>query len=210
MSLAAFRRQLRHAEQALGKADPVLSRIIARAAPCDLEKKPFQPYEALLTSIAHQQLHGRAAQTIVARVKTRLGEGRWPRPERLVRLRVASLRACGLSEAKAKAFQDVARKTLDGTVPQARALRGLDDEAIIERLTEVRGIGRWSVEMMLMFHLGRLDVLPVDDFGVRKGFTLGWGYEELVKPKVLLAYGERWRPYRTVASWFLWRVVDGK
>ncbi|MEW5740342.1 MAG: DNA-3-methyladenine glycosylase 2 family protein [Myxococcota bacterium] len=210
MSDAQFRRRLRQAERALAKADPVLGDIIARSLPCGLEQKPFLPYESLLTSIAHQQLNGRAAQTIVARVKARLGDGRWPRPERLVRLRISSLRACGLSEAKARAFQDVARKTLDGTVPGARALRAMDDEAIVERLTQVRGIGRWSVEMMLMFRLGRLDVLPVDDFGVRKGFTLAWGHEELVKPKVLAAYGERWRPYRSVASWFLWRVVDGK
>jgi DNA-3-methyladenine glycosylase II len=206
---AAFRRRLRAAERALAKADPVLGRIIAKATPCALAPRPFQPYEALLTSIAHQQLNGRAAQAIVDRVKTRLGGGQWPSPEKLRRLRLSSLRACGLSEAKALAFKDVAARTLDGTVPDARALESMDDEAIIERLTQVRGIGRWSVEMLLMFHLGRLDVLPVDDFGVRKGFTLAYGHGALVKPKVLLAWGERWRPYRSVASWYLWRVVDG-
>lgn len=183
---------------------------MAKAVPCDLEPRPFRPYESLLTSIAHQQLNGRAAQTIVDRVKTRLGGGKWPSPEAVRRLRVSSLRACGLSEAKALAYKDVAAKTLDGTVPTARALAKLDDEAIIERLTRVRGIGRWSVEMMLMFRLGRLDVLPVDDFGVRKGFSRAYGHGELVKPKVLLAWGERWRPYRTVASWYMWRVVDGQ
>jgi DNA-3-methyladenine glycosylase II len=206
----AFRRQLRRAEQALAKADPVLRRIIARATPCDLEPVAFEPYQALLSSIAHQQLNGRAAQTIIERVKARLGDGDWPRAEKLVRMRVASLRACGLSEAKSRAYQDVAAKTLDGTVPTARALRAMDDEAIIERLTAVRGIGRWSVQMMLMFRLGRLDVLPVDDFGVRKGFSVAYGHDELVKPKVLLEHGEAWRPYRSVASWFMWRVVDGK
>lgn len=210
MSDAAFRRHLRAAERALAKRDPVLGRVIADALPCELEPGPFRPYEALLTSIAHQQLNGRAAQTIVDRVKTRLGDGKWPSPEQVKRLRLTSLRACGLSEAKALAYKDVAAKTIDGTVPSARALEAMDDEAIIERLTQVRGIGRWSVQMMLMFRLGRLDVLPVDDFGVRKGFTVAYGHGELVKPKVLLAWGERWRPYRSVASWFMWRVVDGK
>ena len=209
VSDAEFRRQLRRAERHLAKADPVLGRVIARAEPCALERKPFQPYQALLSSIAHQQLNGRAAQTIIERVKARLGGGDWPTAEKLVRLRVSSLRACGLSEAKSLAFKDVAAKALDGTVPTAKALRAMEDEAIIERLTAVRGIGRWSVEMMLMFRLGRLDVLPVDDFGVRKGFTLAYGHDELVKPKVLLAHGEAWRPYRTVASWFMWRVLDG-
>jgi DNA-3-methyladenine glycosylase II len=205
----AFRRQLRRAEKELAKADPVLGRIIARSTPCDLAPVPFEPYQALLSSIAHQQLNGRAAQTIIERVKARLGDGDWPAARKLARLRVASLRACGLSEAKSLAYKDVAAKALDGTIPAARALRAMDDEAIIERLTAVRGIGRWSVQMLLMFRLGRLDVLPVDDFGVRKGFSLAWGHGELVKPKVLLEHGEAWRPYRSVASWYLWRVVDG-
>lgn len=210
MSDDDFRRRLRRAERTLAKADPVLGQVIARARPCELERRPFQPYESLLSSIAHQQLNGRAAQTIIERVKARLGDGDWPRPETLVRLRVPTLKACGLSEAKARAYRDVAAKTLDGTVPPARTLARMEDEAIIERLTQVRGIGRWSVEMMLMFRLGRLDVLPVDDFGVRKGFTLAYGQTELVKPKALAAHGERWRPYRSVASWFMWRVVDGR
>jgi DNA-3-methyladenine glycosylase II len=123
--------------------------------------------------------------------------------------RMPALRACGLSTAKSLAVKDLARKALDGTVPKAAALHKLDDEAIVERLTEVRGIGRWTVEMMLMFRLGRLDVLPVDDFGVRKGFTRLAGLPAMVKPRELLAAGEPWRPYRSVAAWYLWRVVDG-
>lgn len=209
MSDDELRRRLRRAERTLAKADPVLGQVIARAGRCELERRPFQPYQSLLSSIAHQQLNGRAAQTIIERVKARLGDGDWPRPEKLVRLRLPSLRACGLSEAKARAYQDVAEKTLDGTVPSARVLARMEDEAIIERLTQVRGIGRWSVEMMLMFRLGRLDVLPVGDFGVRKGFTLAYGHDELVRPRALAAHAERWRPYRSVASWFMWRVVDG-
>ena len=111
-------------------------------------------------------------------------------------------------EAKALAIKDLAHKVLDGTVPNAATLRRLPDEAIIERLTQVRGIGRWSVEMLLMFRLGRLDVLPVDDFGVRKGFSQLYRHREMVKPKALLEFGERWRPYRSVAAWYMWRVLD--
>ncbi len=207
--MPSFSRRLRVAERALAEADPVMGGVIAAAPRCTLAPRPFRPYEALLSSIAHQQLTGRAAQTIVDRVKARLGGGRWPSPERVQRARLPSLRACGLSRAKALAFKDVAAKTLDGTVPAARALRAMDDEAIIARLTAVRGIGRWSVEMLLMFQLGRLDVLPVDDYGVRKGFTRAYGHAALVSPRALRDWGERWRPHRTVASWYLWRVLDG-
>lgn len=186
----------------------MLGRVIASALPCDLEPRPFQPYEALLTSIAHQQLNGRAAQTIVDRVKTRLGDGGWPSPEKVKRLRLTSLRACGLSEAKALAYKDVAAKTLDGTVPSARALEAMENDAIIERLTQVRGIGRWSVEMMLMFRLGRPDVLPVDDLGVRKGAQRVDRLDAMPTPRELAERGERWGPYRTYASLYLWRIAD--
>ena len=120
-----------------------------------------------------------------------------------------TLRACGLSRAKSLALKDLAAKVLDGTVPSAKVLHTLDEETIVSRLTEVRGIGRWTVEMMLMFHLGRLDVLPVDDFGVRRGFSLLAKKRVMVTPRQLLAHGEKWRPYRTVAAWYLWRVADG-
>lgn len=205
---SSFRRRLRTAERALANADPVLGRVIAAAPRCDLEPGDFEPYEALLRSITYQQLNGRAAGRIAQRIRERLGGGAWPAPPKVRRVRLTTLRACGLSEAKALAFKDVAAKALDGTIPPAGALASLDDEAIIARLTRARGIGRWSVEMLLMFNLGRLDVLPVDDFGVRKGFTLAYGHPELVKPKALAAWGERWRPWRTVASWYLWRVLE--
>lgn len=208
MSDPAFSRQLRLAERALSEADPTLAAVIEVALPCALERRPFEPYQALLSSIAHQQLNGRAAETIIDRIKTRLGDGDWPTPQRILRNRASSFRACGLSTAKCLAYRDVARKVLDGTIPSEGALRQMDDEAVVERLTQVRGIGRWSAEMVLMFRLGRLDVMPADDFGIRKGFTLAYGRRELVKPKALLAFSELWRPYRSVASWFLWRVVD--
>jgi 3-methyladenine DNA glycosylase/8-oxoguanine DNA glycosylase len=127
----------------------------------------------------------------------------------MARARLTSMRACGLSNAKALAIRDLAKKALDGTVPGARALHGMDDEAIIERLTQVRGIGRWTVEMLLISRLGRLDVLPVDDYGVRKGFTRLYGLGELASKQALAAQAGAWRPWRSVASWYLWRALDG-
>lgn len=204
-----FEAQLRAAERALVRADPRFRSIVRRAGPCQLERSArFRPFDALLTSITHQQLTGKAAETILGRVKERLNAGAFPDPEQVLRARMATLRGCGLSEAKALAVKDLAKKTLDGTVPTARALHGLSDAEIIERVTEVRGIGQWTVEMMLMFRLGRLDVMPVDDYGVRKGFTQLAKLGELIAPNALLAASEPWRPYRSVASWYLWRVLD--
>jgi DNA-3-methyladenine glycosylase II len=205
-----FERSLREARRHLERAGGPLAAHVARVGPCSLERAGrFQPFAALLNSIAHQQLNGTAAQTIVGRVRTRFGGGRWPTAATMARARVTSMRACGLSNAKALAIRDLAKKTLDGTVPGARALHGMDDEAIVARLTQVRGIGRWTVEMMLMFRLGRLDVLPVDDYGVRKGFTRLYGLGELASKQALNAEAEAWRPWRTVASWYLWRALDG-
>jgi DNA-3-methyladenine glycosylase II len=113
-----------------------------------------------------------------------------------------------LSRSKIAALQDLAAKTLDGTVPTNRVIRSLDDEAIVERLIAVRGIGRWTVEMLLIFQLGRPDVLPIDDFGVRNGFRIVYGLRTMPTPKEVLRYGERWKPYRTAASWYLWRAAD--
>jgi DNA-3-methyladenine glycosylase II len=209
MTAEPFATELRRAEASLVAADRRFAAIVRRAGPCRLERaRHFRPFEALLTSITHQQLSGKAAQTILGRVKERLNGGRFPTPEQVLRARLPSLRACGLSGNKALALKDLAAKTLDGTVPTARQLHRLDDEAIIARLTEVRGIGRWTVEMMLMFRLGRLDVMPVDDLGVRKGFSVLAEYASVITPKALLAEAARWRPVRTVAAWYCWRVLD--
>lgn len=197
------------ASKALARADVRLRQIVSAAGPCTLAPEPrFDPFQALCSAIAHQQLHGKAAQTILGRFRQRVGGGRWPTAEQVRAARPQVLRAVGFSGAKAAALKDLAARRLDGTVPSAAALRALDDDAIVERLTQVRGVGPWTVQMLLMFRLGRLDVLPVDDFGVRKGFSLLHRRRELVTPKALLAHGERWRPYRSVASWYLWRVLD--
>ncbi len=208
--MTAFDDSLREAERHVKRVDPRLGKVITRVGPCQLTKSArFEPFSALLNSIAHQQLNGKAAQTIVQRVKDRFAGGDWPDAATMAKARLPSMRACGLSTAKSLAIRDLAAKTLDGTVPTARALHKMPEAEIIERLTQVRGIGQWTVEMMLMFRLGRLDVLPVDDFGVRKGFTLLIGEQEMVTKKALATYGEKWAPYRSVAAWYLWRVTDG-
>jgi DNA-3-methyladenine glycosylase II len=133
---------------------------------------------------------------------------RLPKPQELLDTPDTQLRAAGLSGNKTAALKDLAAKALDGIVPTHKEIHGLPDSEIIERLTQIRGIGPWTVEMMLMFQLGRADVLPVTDYGVRSGFALTYGLKDLPSPKELLAHGERWRPYRSVASWYLWRAAD--
>lgn len=209
--MSTFQKSLRKAERALGEADPALGRVIARVGPCEISPTPgFDPFHALVRSICHQQLHGKAAETIHQRVVDKFGDGVHPKLEKLHRARVASMRTCGLSESKALAIKDLAAKCRDGTVPTVKEMASMSDDAIVERVVEVRGIGRWTVEMMLMFRLGRLDVFPVDDFGVRKGFTLLRKLDEPITAKALLPHGERWKPWRSVASWYLWRVADGR
>jgi len=202
-------------EAALAAADPVMAGIIALAGPCTLRPAPRrQPYEALLSAIAHQQLNGTAAATILRRfqelypAEQRLPRSRYPQPAALLVTPEEMLRSAGLSRAKVLAVKDIAAKTIEGVVPPRKTLAKLDDETIIEQLIAVRGVGRWTVEMFLMFTLGRPDVLPIADFGVQNGFRLAYGWPEMPKPKELAAFGARWAPYRTTAAWYLWRAVD--
>jgi 3-methyladenine DNA glycosylase/8-oxoguanine DNA glycosylase len=197
------------AVRTLRGADPTLGRLMERAGPCRFRatRSTKSPFLALAESIAYQQLNGKAAATIYGRFHA-LYPGTGPTPERVIETSDEAMRGAGLSRAKTLAIRDLAAKTLDGTVPTAAKLRGLDDEAIIERLTSIRGIGRWTAEMLLMFRLGRPDVLPATDYGVRQGFAIAYRKRSLPTPAKLLAHGERWRPYRSVASWYLWRAVD--
>ncbi|MBI3357587.1 MAG: DNA-3-methyladenine glycosylase 2 family protein, partial [Nitrospirae bacterium] len=165
-------------------------------------------FESLARAIAYQQLHDKAAESILKRFIALFPGRRFPRPDELLATNVRSIRQAGFSRAKVLALRDLAAKTLDGTVPTGRAVRTLDDDAIIKRLVEVRGIGRWTVEMLLIFQLGRPDVLPVDDFGVRNGFRIAYGRRIMPTPKQVLRYGERWKPHRTAAAWYLWRAAD--
>jgi 3-methyladenine DNA glycosylase/8-oxoguanine DNA glycosylase len=193
----------------LTKADPVLGRLIKKVGPCgwkpDRRRSPFQ---ALVHAVAHQQLNGIAAKTILGRVKALYPDHPFPTPEDLLATPDEKLRAAGLSRAKVASIKDIAASTLAGIVPTSRGIARMDDAAIISQLTAIRGVGRWTVEMLLMFKLGRADVLPATDFGVRKGFALTYRLKELPSPKDLLEHGEKWRPYRSFAAWYLWRALD--
>ncbi len=194
--------------KALAGLDERLAEAIRIVGPCTLKPGRGSPYEALLSAIAHQQLHGKAAQSILARLRLLYPDNRYPTPEQLLGTADEDLRGVGLSRAKLLAMKDVAARTLDGTVPDRRRIQRLDNEAIIDRLTAARGVGRWTVQMILMFTLNRPDVLPVDDFGIREGFRLLHRKRVQPKSRWLERYGERWAPYRTTASWYLWRYVD--
>ena len=192
----------------LSAADPVLAALISRAGPFAMRLRPLRsPFEALAQNIIYQQLHGRAAAAIHARVLALAGAKRL-RPEHILDTPDEPLRGAGLSASKLAALRDLAAKAADGTVPTRARLRRMSDEEIVSQLTQVRGVGRWTVEMLLMFGLGRPDVLPVGDYAVRKGFARTYGLSEMPRPKELEAHGERWRPYRSAASWYMWRALE--
>ncbi len=200
-------RAVRH----LKNADAVLGAWIDRFGPFTLEVPArVDLFTALARSITYQQLSGKAAATIFGRVCALFPRRRFPRPEALLAIDVAHLRAAGLSASKAAAMRDLAARMLDRTIPSLKTLQAMDDEEIIERLSTVRGVGRWTAEMVLIFHLGRPDVLPLGDYGVRKGFSQLFRRRDVVSPDVLARHGERWRPFRTVASWYLWRAIDAQ
>lgn len=193
----------------LSRVDPVMRRLICDVGPFALIPKVRRtPFESLARAIAFQQLHEKAAESILKRFIALFPGRRFPRPAELLTVNVYAIRGAGFSGAKVLALRDLAAKTLDGTVPTSRAITLLDDDAIVERLVEVRGVGRWTVEMLLIFQLGRPDVLPVDDFGVRNGFRMAYRRRTMPTPKEVLRYGERWKPYRTTAAWYLWRAAD--
>ena len=193
----------------LRKADPALAGVIRRAGPCELEPRlRHSPFEELLESIVYQQLSGKAAATIYGRVRALFPARRALAPEALLEAPDEALRGAGLSRAKLAAARDLATKTLDGVVPTAAALRRMPDEEIIARLTAVRGVGTWTVQMLLIFRLGRPDVLPIHDLGIQKGFHRTYGTRQWPKPDRIERHGERWRPFRSVASWYLWRATD--
>lgn len=200
----------------LREADPKLAVLMERAGPLTLQPDTRAGiFESLLESILYQQLHGKAAATIHGRVRE-LYSGD-PTPKALLTTPDDLLRGVGVSGNKTLALKDLAARVLDGTVPESRALQRMSDEEIIARLTAVRGIGRWTVEMLLIFRLGRPDVFPVSDYGVRKGFALTFQRvprrraleaADLPKPAVMQRRAKHWAPYRTVASWYLWRACD--
>jgi len=197
------------AKAALAAKDERLARLIAETVDFHIEMESMDsPYEALMESIAYQSISGKAAATIFARIKALGKNGRPPTPQEMLKLRPQKLRKAGLSGAKVRAMKDLAQKTIDGIVPTLEEAQKMSDEELVERLVSVRGIGAWTVEMFLIFRLGRPDVLPIHDLGVKKGWSITYGKKRMPKPKELLAFGERWRPYRTVASWYMWRAFE--
>jgi DNA-3-methyladenine glycosylase II len=200
---------LAEATKHLAERDDCLKHLIEETLPFQIDVADAQsPYEALLESIAYQSISGKAAATIFGRVKALSATGRAPTPQEMLKLRKPVLRKAGLSGAKILAMKDLARKTIEGIVPSFEEAQKLSDEELVERLVSVRGIGAWTVEMFLIFRLGRPDVLPIHDLGVKKGWAITYGKKHMPKPKELLAFGERWRPYRTVASWYMWRACQ--
>ena len=192
----------------LRAVDPTLGRVIDEVGPFRMRLRPAPSvFAALAESIVYQQLNGKAAAAIFARMCALFPRGR-PTAGRLLRISDERLRGAGLSRSKLLSLRDLAQKAEDGLIPTFDEIRNMADETIVERLSAVRGIGRWTAEMLLIFRLGRPDVLPVDDFGVRKGFAIAFDKSEQPSPKELVAYGARWQPYRTAASWYLWRVAE--
>lgn len=199
---------LRLAMESLAARDLRLARLMQSTEEFRTETDGTEsPYEALLEAVAYQSISGKAAETIFKRVKALGAGGSAPSPEEMLKLPTRALRKAGLSGAKVLAMKDLARKTLAGVVPSRAEAEALSDEELVERLISVRGVGAWTVEMFLIFRLGRPDVLPIHDLGVQKGYALTYGKRFIPRPKELAAFGERWRPYRTVASWYMWRAV---
>ena len=192
----------------LSRADKRLAALIERIGEFGFKLDECDSvYESLLEAIMHQSIAGKAAQAIFARIKALGSNGNCPTPEQLLRVSKRTLRKCGLSNAKVAAVRDLAQKTIDGIVPTLAQAEKMSDQELVDRMISVRGIGAWTVEMFLIFRLGRPDVLPIHDYGVQKGWALTYRKKNIPKPKELLKFGERWRPYRTVASWYMWRAV---
>ena len=197
------------AHKHLATSDPRFAELIARSPRYEPKKtRGLRPFDSLAESIVYQQLSAKAAATIWRRVREIFGSPKYLDPQQVIATRDEVLRAAGLSGNKTIALKDLAAKTLEGIVPESRALARMTDEEIIARLTQVRGIGRWTVEMMLLFDLGRPDVWPVNDLGVQKGLMKTFRKRKLPTPKQMMKLGEKWKPYRSAAAWYFWRALD--
>lgn len=191
----------------LSDLDPDWARLVARVGPCLHRAKPGrEPFEALVRAVAYQQLHARAAEAILGRLLVLYPNQRFPAPEQLLATDPQLLRDCGLSARKLATILGIAQARLDGQVPTLQEARTMADAALVERLVSLHGVGRWTVEMLLIYSLERSDILPVDDFGIREGYRRLKGLERAPTPAQMRVLGEPWRPYRTVAAWYLWRA----
>lgn len=203
LSLEAYR----HAAEFLSRLDVEWARHIKATGPCHHEAKPArEPYEALVRAIAYQQLHAKAGDAILARLLALYPGMPFPAPDQLLATGPELQRACGFSAAKLTAIRGIAQAAVDGTVPTRAEALYLSDDELIERLVSLRGVGRWTVEMFLIYTLERSDILPVDDFGVREGYRRLKGMEKAPTPRQMREIGQAWSPHRTVAAWYLWRI----
>ena len=188
--------------------DPILEGLINRIGAITISARRVPVFESLVQSVIYQQLNGKAADTILGRFKALFGDGHFPSPEQVLAMDLERLRSAGLSRPKANYIRGIAEKAASGSLPTLKKCDKLADDEIAQCLTEMKGVGRWTVEMFLIFNLGRLDVLPVQDLGVRRGFQIAYGKRKMPEPEQLERFGEKWRPYRTVAARYLWRAVD--
>lgn len=209
--MAQIQKQIELGLKHLAKADPALKKLIKKHSLADFKPKMKRsPYESLSRAIAHQQLHGKAAETILGRLIGRFPNKKFPLPSDIVSMADADLRACGFSNSKTKSLKDIAQKTLDGIVPDSKSIKKMADEDIINHLVQIFGVGKWTVEMLLIFQLGRLDVWPVDDFGVRNGYRYFKNKRKIPTAKQLKNIDKKWKPYRTLVALLLWREADKK
>lgn len=199
--------RLRHATRRLAGVDADWEWLVATVGPCRLQPEPLRsPYEALVRSVAYQQLHARAAEAILGRVLALYPDSNFPSPRQLLHSDPQRLRECGLSGSKLVAIRGIAQAALDGVIPDRAEAESLTDSELVARLVTLRGVGRWTVEMLLIFTLGRMDVLPVDDYGVREGYRRLKRLERAPTPRQLRDLGTDWAPQRSVAAWYLWRT----
>jgi len=196
------------AAQHLKSTDPILEGLIDKIGPITIKARRVPVFQSLVQAIIYQQLNGKAADTILSRFEALFGDGHFPSAEQVLAIDLERLRSAGLSRPKASYILGIAEEAASGSLPTLKECDKLTDAEIVQRLTEMKGVGRWTVEMFLIFNLARLDVLPVHDLGVRRGFQIAYGKRKMPEPEQLERFGEKWRPYRTVAAKYLWRAVD--
>jgi DNA-3-methyladenine glycosylase II len=197
-----------HAVQFLTGADPVLGKLIRRVGPITLQPRRLSPFQSLSQAVIYQQLSGKAAATILSRFRALFPGRGFPTPKQVRGMDVDRLRSAGLSRPKCAYLRSIAEHAMQGSVLALEECDRLTDADLVARLTQIKGVGQWTVEMLLIFNLGRPDVLPVHDLGVRRGYQLAYGKRQLPAPRHLARVGRRWAPYRTTAAWYLWRAVD--
>jgi 3-methyladenine DNA glycosylase/8-oxoguanine DNA glycosylase len=190
------------------RLDPVMANIIERIGPMKLRARRLSTFQSLVQAITHQQLSGQAAATILKRFRQQFGDCEFPTPDQVVQIPFEQLTAAGLSRAKAQYIRDIAQRAVDGVLPTLVMCDAMEDIEIIDQLTRIKGIGRWTAEMLLIFNLGRPDILPVHDLGVRRGFQIAYKKRRLPDPERLAEIGHTWSPFRTTAAWYLWRTAD--